>query len=66
MSNAQILEEALQLNPQERYIIVESLLNSLDKPDESIDDVWATEAQKRLQNYKNEKIQTISFEEMFN
>lgn len=66
MSNAQILQEALQLNPQERYIVVESLLKSLDKPDESVDNVWADEAEKRLQNYRDNKIQTISFEEVFN
>ena len=66
MSNTQILEEALQLNPQERYIVVESLLKSLDKPDESVDTVWADEAEKRLKNYRNNKIQTISFEEVFN
>ena len=41
MSNTQILEEALQLNPQERYIVVESLLKSLDKPDDSVDSIWA-------------------------
>jgi len=39
MSNTQIIQEALQLDPKERYMIVESLLQSLDKPDESIDDV---------------------------
>lgn len=66
MSNTQILEEALQLNPQERYMVVESLLKSLDKPDESVDTVWADEAEKRLKNYRNNKIQTISFEEVFN
>jgi len=66
MSNTQILQEALQLNPQERYIVVESLLQSLDKPDESIDDVWADEAEKRLQNYRDNKVQTIPFEEIFN
>ena len=48
MSNTQILEEALQLNPQERYIVVESLLKSLDKPDKSVDTVWADKAEKRL------------------
>ena len=37
MSNTQILQEALQLNPQERYMVVESLLQSLDKPDDSVD-----------------------------
>ena len=61
MSNAQILQEALQLNPQEQYIVVESL----DKPDDSIDSVWADEAQKRLQNYRDSKVQTIPFEEIF-
>jgi len=66
VSNVQILQEALQLNPQERYIVVESLLQSLDKPDESIDDVWADEAEKRLQNYRDNMVQTIPFEEVFN
>jgi len=66
MSNTQILQEALQLNPQERYIVVESLLKSLDKPDESIDDIWANEAEKRLQNYRDNKVQTIPFEKVFN
>jgi len=66
MSNAQILQEALQLSPQERYIVVESLLQSLDKPDDSIDNVWADEAEKRLQNYRDNKVQTIPFEEVFN
>jgi len=66
MSNTQILQEALQLNPQERYIVVESLLQSLDKPDDSIDSVWANEAENRLQNYRDNKVQTIPFEEVFN
>jgi len=66
MSNAQILQEALQLNPQERYIVVESLLKSLDIPDEDIDTIWADEAEQRLQNYRENRVETISFEEVFN
>jgi len=65
MSNAQILQEALQLNPQERYIVVESLLESLDRPDDSVDSIWASEAEQRLQNYRDNKVQTIPFEEVF-
>ncbi len=65
MSNAQLLQEALQLNPQERYIVVESLLKSLDIPDESIDTVLADEAENRLKNYRDNKVQTIPFEEIF-
>ncbi|MBT5933824.1 addiction module protein [Sulfurimonas sp.] len=66
MSNAQILQEALKLNPQERYIVVESLLKSLDIPDESVDTIWANEAEKRLNNYRDNKVQTIPFEDVFN
>ena len=66
MSNVEILKEALELNPQERYIVVEGLLKSLDVPNENIDNLWADEAQQRLQNYRDHKVQTISFEEVFN
>ena len=66
MSNIQILQEALQLSPKERYMVVESLLQSLDKPDESVDSVWAEEAEHRLQNYRENKVKTIPFEEVFN
>ena len=66
MSNAQILQEALQFNPQERYMVVESLLQTLDKPDDSVDSIWADEAENRLQNYRDNKVQTIPFEEVFN
>jgi len=66
MSNAQILQEALQLTPQERYIVVESLLQSLDKPDDSVDNIWANEAENRLQNYRDSEVETIPFEEVFN
>lgn len=65
MSNTKILEEALRLKPQERYLVIESLLKSLDKPDEAVDEVWATEAQARLQNYKSNNIKTIPFEQIF-
>lgn len=66
MSNLEILQEALQLNPQERYKVVETLLESLDVPDENIDTIWADEAQKRVEDYRTNKVQTISFEEVFN
>ena len=66
MSNLEILQEALQLKPQERYLVIESLLKSLDKPDEAVDELWADEAQKRLENYRNKKTETIPFDEIFN
>jgi putative addiction module component (TIGR02574 family) len=66
MSNTEILKEALQLNPKERYMVVETLLKSLDIPDEKVDSVWADEAEKRLQNYRDNNTKIIPFEEVFN
>ena len=66
MNNLQILKEALQLNPQDKFLIIDTLLKSLDKPDKELDSVWENESEKRLQSYKSDKTQTISFEEVFN
>jgi len=65
MNNVEILQEALQLNPQERYMVVESLLESLDQPDKDIDETWANEAEKRLKDYSENKVETIPFNKIF-
>lgn len=65
MSSTEILKEALQLKPQERYLVIENLLKSLDIPDETIDEVWAEEAQKRLQDYRQHRTETIPFDQIF-
>ena len=66
MSNLQIIEEALLLTPQDKFLVIDTLLKSLDKPDTELDSIWEDESEKRLQSYKNDKNQTISFEEVFN
>jgi len=65
MNNVEILQEALQLNPKECYMVVESLPESLDQPDKDIDETWANEAEKRLEDYSKNKIETIPFNKMF-
>ena len=65
MSNNEILEQALKLRPEERFIVVEGLLNSLDIPDQKIDDIWAEEAGKRLEAYREGRLDGIPIEEIF-
>jgi putative addiction module component (TIGR02574 family) len=60
-----ILEKALQMKPSDKYSIIEGLLNSLDEPDLTIDEIWAIETEKRLHAYKNGKLKTLSYEEVF-
>jgi len=47
-------------------MVVECLLQSLDKPDDNINSVLSDEAEKRLQNYRDNKVATIPFKEVFN
>lgn len=59
------LEKALRLKPQERFVIIEGLLLSLDEPNKKIDEIWAIEAEKRLAAYRNGKLKGVPFEEVF-
>jgi len=60
-----ILEHALKLKPAEKFMLIEGLLTSLDEPDKTIDEIWAVEAEKRLKAYKEGKLKTVSYEEVF-
>ncbi len=65
MNSKEILDEAMALKPEERFIIVEGLLKSLDEPDQKIDAIWAEEAGKRLKAYRNGRLEGIPMEEVF-
>ena len=66
MGTNEIIQEALNLKPQEKYLIIESLILSLNVPDKDIEKIWIEESQKRLDEYKNGNLKTLSFEEVFN
>ena len=65
LSTKELISEALQLKPAEKFIIIEALINSLDVPNPEIAEAWVVEAEKRLKAYKEGKLKTISFEDMF-
>ena len=60
-----IIKEALHLKPQERYIIIESLVQSLNKPDEEIEKIWIEESKKRMQAYREGTAKTLSYDQVF-
>lgn len=64
-SSKTVLEKALQLKPQERIVVVEGLLMSLDEPDREINEIWAVGAEKRLAAYRSGKLKGIPDEEVF-
>ena len=65
MSNKDILELAMKLKPEERFLIIEGLIKSLDEPDKKFDEIWTEEAEKRLKYYRNGNLKSIPMEQIF-
>jgi putative addiction module component (TIGR02574 family) len=65
MSINGLLEQALTLNVNERTKLIDELFKSIDKPDEEIDQIWADEADKRLEAYRKGEIKAVPMENIF-
>lgn len=65
MDSKKVLEYALTLGPDERFLVVEGILRSLDEPDASLDAIWGEEAEKRLIAYREGKLEGIPMGEIF-
>ena len=65
MGSKDILKLALVLKPEERFLIVESLINSLDNPDPELDAIWAKEAESRLSAYRQGRLKRVPMKDVF-
>ena len=65
MSTKELLEKALKLKSEDRFLLGEGLIKSLDQPDASIDEIWAEEAENRLKAYREGILQGIPMETIF-
>ncbi len=62
----QILAEALNLPPIERAEIIEELLSSFEFPSRrTIDELWAQQAENRIDAYERGEITAIPAKEVF-
>lgn len=57
-----IFKEALSLKPSEKAQLIDKLISTLDKSDKEIDELWAQEAEVRIDAYNQGKIRAISLE----
>jgi len=46
-------------------MIIDKLVQSLDESDKTIDEIWAVEAEKRLEAHKEGALKTYSYEQVF-
>ncbi len=65
MSTSDVIEQVLSLKASDRYLLLEILHRSLDKPDPEIDGVWQEEALRRVKAYDEGRLETVSAEEVF-
>ena len=56
--------QAVQLPPEERMVLVERILDSLDVPDASLDALWAKEADDRLAAYRRGEIRAVALSDV--
>ncbi len=62
MTAKSIERSAVKLPPIKRLRLIESLIESLNKPDPTIERAWAAESDKRLVAYKKGSLKGISLD----
>jgi putative addiction module component (TIGR02574 family) len=65
MEIRKLIEQAIALPVEERALMVDSLLRSLNTPQSEIDSQWATEAQRRLSELRSGQVEAIPGETVF-
>lgn len=65
MSINELLEQAHELNPSEKYLLIESLIQDLSHIDKDIEKEWIEESERRLNLYDYGKLETLSIGEVF-
>ena len=65
MTAKKLIEEALCLPVEERALIADSLLRSLNVPDADVDAKWKEVAKKRLEELRSGKVEPVPGDEVF-
>jgi len=60
----QIIDQAILLPALEKAQIVDQLISSLDKPDETIDRLWRKEVKDRIKAYESGDIKSVSLKQV--
>jgi putative addiction module component (TIGR02574 family) len=65
MNTKKLIEQAIALPVEERALVVDSLLRSLNPPQSEIDAQWAAEAKRRLSELRSGKVDAVPGEAVF-
>jgi len=65
MKTNELIEEISSLPVEDRILVADSVLRSLNPPEAEIDKKWAKEARKRLNELRSGKVEAITGEKVF-
>lgn len=60
-----LIDEAEALPVEERALVVDSILRSLNPPESRIDEKWASVARERLKEFRSGDVETVPGEDVF-
>ncbi len=65
MSVKELLAEVISLPVEERVVLIDTLLRSLNSPEESLDGEWIAEAERRLDEVRSGRTAAIPADDVF-
>jgi len=65
MKPKELIAEAISLPVEERAIVVDSILRSLNSPEDEIDRQWIAEAERRLDEVRTGRVKAIPGDQVF-
>ncbi|MEN6575396.1 MAG: addiction module protein [Phycisphaerales bacterium] len=65
MTTKELIEEVASLPVEERAIVADSILRSLNPPESDIDRKWVQVAQRRLEELRSGQVKPIPGEQVF-
>jgi len=60
----EVIKDALNLRSAKKAELIDKLLSSLDNPDKELDELWAREAENRIEAYDQGKIKALTLKEV--
>lgn len=65
MNTQKLIDEAVSLPVEERVLVVDSLLRSLNQPESEIDKKWVVTAKQRLTELRSGSVDAVPGEKVF-
>lgn len=61
-----LLEKALEKSPNERVVLAELILSSIDHEEDEIRELWLSEVKDRIKAVNEGKAKLLNFERLYN